>query len=263
MILYNQNIWGNTDQPVGNRHIMIREMIEEICPDVVTMQECNPTRSRVGEYPMQEILQPEYLEVLPEKADANYAPIFYRAETVEFVEGGFCPFSGKNFGTSKSFTWAVFVERATGKRFGVVSMHFWFKAIDETDAEQRRENAREVCGAVNEIKNKYSIPVLAAGDLNSTDATNHTLAGYEEMIYQGMKDVRELAKHSCDTHTIHSYPVHDENGNYISADEPYRTIDYVLVSDENLIDAESFEVSTHQKALLSSDHCPMVIAFYL
>ena len=86
MILYNQNIWGNTDKPIGNRHILIREMVDEIRPDVVTLQECNPARSRVGEYPMQEMLKPEYLEVLPEKADVNFAPVFYRTETLEFAE---------------------------------------------------------------------------------------------------------------------------------------------------------------------------------
>ena len=37
MILYNQNIWGNTDKPIGNRHILIKEMIDEIRPDVVTL----------------------------------------------------------------------------------------------------------------------------------------------------------------------------------------------------------------------------------
>ena len=85
MILYNQNIWGNTDKPIGNRHILIREMVDEIRPDVVTLQECNPARSRVGEYPMQEMLKPEYLEVLPEKADVNFAPVFYRTETLDYV----------------------------------------------------------------------------------------------------------------------------------------------------------------------------------
>ena len=85
MILYNQNIWGNTDKPIGNRHILIKEMIDEIRPDVVTLQECNPARSRVGEYPMQDMLKPGYLEVLPEKADVNFAPIFYRTETLDYV----------------------------------------------------------------------------------------------------------------------------------------------------------------------------------
>lgn len=261
MILYNQNIWGNTDKPIGNRHILIKEMIDEIRPDVVTLQECNPARSRVGEYPMQDMLKPGYLEVLPEKADVNFAPIFYRTETLEFVEGGFFPFEGKNFGTSKSATWAVFTEKDTGKRFGMISTHFWFKAVDETDTQQRRENAKAVCKVAYDIQAKYNIPVLVAGDLNSTDATNLTLAGYEEMISHGMKDVRKLARKTCDTYTFHSNPQHDGNGTYIYSEDPYMTLDYVFVSDETKIDAKSFEVLVYERALISSDHCPVIVEF--
>ena len=220
MILYNQNIWGNTDKPIGNRHILIREMVDEIRPDVVTLQECNPARSRVGEYPMQEMLKPEYLEVLPEKADVNFAPVFYRTETLEFLEGGFFPFEGKNFGTSKSATWAVFTEKSTGKRFGMISTHFWFKAVDETDTQQRRENAKAVCKVAYDIQAKYNIPVLVAGDLNSTDATNSI--------------VEEFIKAHPDT-DLTLYCVKERKGKTNAQNEAQRTVttEFLVMTDAN------------------------------
>lgn len=263
MILYDQNIWGNTDNPVGNRHTLIREMVDEILPDVITMQECSPTLSRIGDYPMPVVLQPEYLEVLPEKAGLNFTPVFYREATLKLLEGGYFPFEGKNDEDSKSATWAVFEEKATGKRFAMISTHFWFKAADESDNQQRMENARAVCKVAKELDEKYNIPVLVAGDLNSSNHTGQGMGGYDEFIRQGMKDVRYVAKASCDTDTLHNYPVHDGTGRYISTDEPYCTLDYVFVSKEDAMSIESFGVETTQKALLSSDHCPLIVKFEL
>ena len=263
MILYNQNIWGNTDNPVGNRHTKIRGMVDELVPDVICMQECNPWLSRVGDFPMQEVLLPEYLEVLPEKAGENFTPIFYRKDTLELVEGGWFPFEGKNDEGSKSVTWAVFKEKATGKKFGMFSTHFWFMAKDETDAQQRRENAQALCAVAKQIKDKYNIPVIATGDLNSAVETGQTMAGYEEMIAQGMKDVRYLAKETTEKLTLHEYPKHDGNGNFISYEENYCTLDYVFAYNEDMIELESFDVLDHEEAMLSSDHCPLVVEFYL
>ena len=108
--------------------------------------------------------------------------------------------------------------------FGMFSTDFWFMEKDETDAQQRRENAQVLCAVVKQIKEKYNIPVLAAGDLNSAEATGQTLAGYEDN---------------------------------------YGTLDNVFAYNENVFEMESFDVLTHREAMLSSDHCPVIVEFTL
>ena len=183
---------------------------------------------------------------------------------MELVEGGWFPFEGKNDEGSKSVTWAVFTEKASGKKFGAISTHFWFMAKDETDAQQRRENARVLCAVAKEMRDKYQIPVLATGDLNSAVETGQTMAGCEEMLAQGMKDVRHLAKRTTDKDTLHEYPKHDGNGHFISYNgDNYCTLDYVYAYNEDMMKLENFDVLDDRTAMLSSDHCPLVLEFYL
>ena len=76
-----------------------------------------------------------------------------------------------------------------------------------------------------------------------------------------MQDVRYLAKKTTDKLTLHVYPKHDGNGNFISYEENYCTLDYVLAYNEDMMELESFDVLDHEEAMLSSDHCPVVIEF--
>ena len=49
MILYDQNIWGGTAKPLGNRPLLIRDMIYRFSADVLCFQECNPVTMRMCE----------------------------------------------------------------------------------------------------------------------------------------------------------------------------------------------------------------------
>ena len=86
MRLYDQNIWGNfsaSEHCIANRNVLIRELIEEYCPDVCCFQECNPSTSRSGDTPIQEILKPDYAEVMPETAEKNFTPVFYNINVLK------------------------------------------------------------------------------------------------------------------------------------------------------------------------------------
>ena len=94
----------------------------------------------------------------------NFTPIFYNPEKVELIKADFVPYGERNEEGyhlvdksrgysgyymmhndyfSKSLTWAVFKDKATGKQFGVISTHFWYDG--GTDGNNARiENARVV-----------------------------------------------------------------------------------------------------------------------
>ena len=73
--------------------------------------------------------------------------------------------------------------------------------------------------------------------------------------------MRETAKVSTDLLTHHDYPKLEENGIYSKGPMPVRVLDYLFTYGKNEIPAEKFEILTTEKALTSSDHCPLVGEF--
>lgn len=263
MKIYDQNIWGNFSaegQCVANRNKVIKELITAEKSEICCFQECNPKTSRDGKDAIQELLKPRYVEVKPEYSTKNYTPIFYVPTKVELIDGGYFPFDGLNDLNSKSVSWGVFKEKKTRKYFSVISTHFWWKAESKEDDLQRRENARVVSKRAKEINSKYDCPVIVCGDLNSGD-TEQGSGGYDEMVTEGMKDIRETAERTDYSFTCSdNYPI-IKDGKYIRGFKTDYTIDYIFVYGEKLMTAYSFSVNNSEKARISSDHSPLLLEF--
>lgn len=264
MRIYNHNIWGNFSNSdcVANRNILIKELVDECYPDVCCFQECNPNTSRIGDFPMQEILKPTFVEVVPEYANKNYTPVFYNIETTEFLEGGYMPYEGLNDVNSKSITWAVFKDKANKNIYCVASTHFWYMARGRVDEEQRIANAEVAVNILKQLYEKYKVPVILAGDLNSSSiVTGQRTGGYDRLIELGMTDVREITENTDYSHTCSKIKPVLKNGIYTKGGKPDFTLDYVLVFGKNMIAAKSFSVINSDKARSSSDHSPVVFEF--
>lgn len=265
MKLYNQNIWGNMKSSSGdriaNRNLLIRDLIQKYAPNACTFQECNPKTSRTGDTPIASLLAFGYEEVLPELADRNFTPVFYNRNTTELLDSGYFLFDGKNDKNSKSVTWAILCERATKKCFAVLSVHFWWKWESEEDDEQRKANARQLAAFCKELYEKYPIPFLVAGDLNSGIGSHQGNAAYNEMLALGMLDTRDLATDSTDMLTAHDYPILNEDGRYVNGGEPIKTLDYIFSFLQQPKSLDRFAVLTEPDALNSSDHCPLILDF--
>lgn len=262
--IYNQNIWGNYSETeaVANRNQLLLELITENQPDICCLQECNPNTSRVGEEGVQLLLKEQYSEASEENWERNYTPVFYKKDKFKLIDSGFQIYSGTTYDRSKSVTWAVLEEISTGKRVGVASTHFWFKHTGEVDIKQREDNAATLTQVCEEMIRKYQVPVIATGDLNhGIYSRSGEAVPYKNMLENGFQDVRFTAKESTDSHTCHHYPKRNEEGIYVEADEPMSTIDFILTYGENPLKAESFRVLRDHKALVSSDHCPMIAEF--
>jgi len=259
--LYNHNIWGgfNKNEAIANRADLLLGIIADEDPDVITFQECEPDTFRAEVPSIIERFSHKYTEAAGEFANKNFTPVFYRHERFTLVDSGFHVYSGLNDIESKSVTWAVLKDKNDGKVTAFASTHFWFRARDKQDEEQRRENAREAAGICRGIAEKYGCPEILAGDLNSCDLNGQGLGGYLQMLDEGFADVRHTAKITTDSHTEHYYPPRDENGNYIPGEKPNHTLDYIFTMGE--VKAESFAVITTDAALAASDHCPLTAVF--
>ena len=262
--LYNQNILGNMPKEVkvANRNSLIADMIAEYRPDFCSFQECNPKTSRVGDTNMVALIAEQYAEACGDHAHENFTPVFYLKERFRQLDGGFLLYEGLNDGRSKSITWALFYDKREDRRLAVVSTHFWWKHRGDEDNEQREENARALGRLCREIFEKYDVPIIVSGDLNSGYVSEQGPRGYEMMLKEGFVDVRGIAEESTDSHTIHSYPKLSEAGVYTPGGKPYGTIDYVFTYGKD-ISVTKFAVLADDRARTSSDHCPLVVDFDL
>jgi endonuclease/exonuclease/phosphatase family metal-dependent hydrolase len=263
--LYDQNVWGNfaRTEKIGNRNQYILGLIKEYKPDFCTFQECNPSTSRSGKDPMQEILSYAYAEASPENAMKNFTPVFYNTERFECIDEKYEPLEGFNDWDSKSITYAVLKEKETGKLVAVFSTHFWWEYNKPEDNLQRLANVDQLKKLCDEVFEKYGCPIIISGDFNNGYQNNPQLAEpYEKMKKLGFVDIRYTAPITTDKHTCRDGEdiKQVEDGIYVGTGEPKHTIDYVFTY-KNHLKALKFEVNTSQEALNSSDHSPLITDF--
>lgn len=262
--LYDQNIWGNmaSDQRIANRNSLIRDLIFACQPDVCCFQECNPRTSRAGATPIQDLLSEQYTEAETDAGNLNYTPVFFLRGRYRLLDSGWHLYTGgpeRNDCNSKSITWAVLEDTATGIGFGVCSTHFWWKSDTALDNQQRLQNAAELYATMVEMGEKYRIPVLAAGDLNCGAESAQGSDPYHFLLAKGLLDARTAAAVTTDSFTHHAYPVMNSAGIYENGGRPVRTLDHAFVTDHPRLKIDRFMVETSQKALDTSDHCPLIV----
>lgn len=255
--VYCQNVWNKT--PL-NRTALQKELVFEHDADVCLFQEFGPKTIRVDETALPPMLASRYEEAPTQAGEQNYTPVFYKRGRFDLIESGYFLFRGKNDANSKSVTWAILSEKTSGVRFGVCSTHFWWKHDSEEDNGWRLSNAAELFACVTDLGQRFDVPVIAGGDLNCGKCSAQ---GEEPWLWLIEKDrlidARAAAPVTTDTMTHHAYPIQDENGQFFDAELPRRTLDHLFVTDHPRIRLESFEVDISQKALATSDHCPLVV----
>ncbi len=259
-----QNIWGNTSEGnIDGRMLQTALLYEGYAPDVIGLQECS-TGARGGKNGIVALLADlGYTEVPVNISDNNGTPLFYRQSTVRLIDSGYLRFTQVNKDDSKGLTWAVFETVATGERFGAISTHYWWQSDDAQDTRDRESNARETLDTVARIQAKYNCPVVCGGDFNC----NPSSSPYGIITAGGMRDVQSWAKLTENMHTHHTYPTFDAASGLWS-DPVYpaanysRSIDHIFATTEN-ITPKRFDVVTDLYAILSSDHCPLILDFDL
>ncbi len=260
--IYNQNIWGSyaPGETVGNRHLLIKDMITDYNADLVSFQECGHYSFRLKEFDISGILSDVYEEVPTEKGTENFTPIYYKRDKFKIVESGWHLYSGKNDNDSKSITWCVFEEKTAGVKFAYLSTHFWWKAEKEEDNLQRIENVKEIYKLMNEIKDKYNIPVIFAGDLNCGENSAQGIEPIKKLYELGLVNLFDEAEVRAGKFTHRNkYPVKQENGDYYGDNLPDRILDHAFMLEDAGIKVKKYIIDNSIRALSSSDHLPMYI----
>ena len=262
-IMFN-NILGNCDDtkyPVEYRTRSVSEMLTSYHPDVLGLQECSPKSRSTN---IVSILERYGYREVNAKAtnskNSNYTPLFYNPKTVKVIEYGYDYYDGTfNDGGSKSLTWAVFEVIATGKRFAAASTHFFYQS--EAGA-GRVENAKTIAARCKAIYDKHGCPVIMGGDLNTRLGTDP----FNYLKNNGLIDIRANSTEWSKIKGHHSYPEFSTTLGYYdvyySPNSSYGdSIDHAFCYGNETVTFDRYHVVTEPFALMSSDHCPIIVDF--
>lgn len=258
------NILGNCDTalyPTAQRNQTAAEALIAMAPDAFGLQECSPN-SRGSDSIVRTLYLAGYVEV-PVTANnsnsTNYTPLFYKKNKFNVVECGYHLYDDGQKDKSKSITWGVLEDKATGRRFAVCSTHYSYKS--EASA-ARMKDSEQLIAVNDQIKQKYNCPIISGGDLNCKTPTSE----YKALLTAGLLDMQKLATVTEDSNTTHTYPEYDTKaGLYLKLYRPSKSyvdaIDHALLYNGDGVRVNRFEILTLEYTLLSADHCPLLVDF--
>ena len=228
--------------------------------DILLLQEVSPKWHQVMDEAMQTELGytivPTSNTITPVlDGRANYTPIWYRADKLELVDYGYKQYEtvklepDSYLSSSKSYTWALFKDKATGKEIITVSTHFTWapENFNPTPDQCRTMDAAEVVELVKQLETTHAgVPVILMGDLNCTTDSNPY-----RTLSEKFKNVRSVAEKSNETGkgTTHSVGSSSVGG---------AIIDHTLYTE----DALNFKMYQHvynEWSFNSTDHIPLLL----
>ena len=170
--LYDKNeipdVWQAAGEDPRNsfRGIQFADVVASFMPDVFCFQEYSKAMEAVF---LPRIKGYGYSKCVASQ-QPNFTPVFYNPETVAVEKDGYVLFTPAKWSNSstKSFTWAVFKLKASGRLFAVVSTHLWYKSDTEEpgSTQARCDQVNVIRAKVAEIEKEYGCPVFVAGDMN-------------------------------------------------------------------------------------------------
>lgn len=243
---------------------------QQVTPDVLGIQEASVH--------MNELLMRQMTAYDHEGEPVRYelitggdTPILYRSDKLLLLESGFFRYdesipgfegSFNNSGT-KSYAFGVFEEKATERRFVLMTTHLWWKSSDPASRdyqahsdEARAEQIRLAIRRLEEITAKYACPGFLMGDLNAV-MDSPCLRAAQEL---GWVDAHDVAQGRRDETRGH-HPCGPKGYQRVEKGAFAQAIDHILVKtgspvsvgDYLRIDAPWFDSV--------SDHYPLYLTF--
>ena len=270
--------------PKSERQAMQAELMRLYGADIVCLQEFSKdfrinTKPLLSESYGYTEVEEYHTKTQSDGTPINYTPIFYRSDVLRLEDSGYYlypetmvdPADPENIleindVKSKSLTWAVFYEIATGKRFIVINTHFMYSAkylTSELQREVRVQNAENLLRVLSEIKSVdgySSLPVVMGGDLNGyVDEPFFTTLteGGMEWLYR-VSPVKDDSCGYCG-YCYRDYSTGEIINCFSPVREPEKTLDYIFMmrgGEENTAVVSAYVTITDEVALQISDHCP-------
>lgn len=240
-----------------------------ILPDVLAAQESSCRMERLLMEKMESIAVDGGETVRYRLITGGDTPIYYRADRFFAVETGFTLFPESvpgfegsfNNGRTKSFSYAVLEEIASGKRIMVMSAHLWWKSgnpdrpnYQPHSAEARAYQIDMAARKAEEVLARYACPGLLMGDFN---AGCDSLC-MKTVVSRGWTEAHDLAEverseikghHFCGPDGFRRDPL----GEYRDA------LDHIVVKNGSRIRVRRYLRMTDEWFDPISDHYPLYI----
>lgn len=260
-VIFNNVHGAHVDEyPIRTRNLMQAELHLEYLPDVIGLQESADSVASYHTF----IKKNGYAEVSVKVTNSNgvnYTPLLYLKDKFDIVDKGYYLYSDGAGDKSKSVTWAVFKDKASGDVFAVGSTHFYWTS-DDLGKSARLKDAEQLAELAKEISAKYNCPFIVGGDYNcniSSDPIKKLYGG-------GFENLQKISPDTMDITTHHAYAPYDGDLElYLVPVIPTKAyssaIDHAFVYNKSTMTPKMFRVILHDYTLLSSDHCPVMVDF--
>lgn len=237
------------------------QLIKAYMPDVITLQEYNRH--------MHERLSPlisDWGYVISSEGDPdawNNTPVFYNKDKLELLESHyqlFLPLIWSN-GKSKSFTSAVFRQKDTGKVFGVVSTHLWWKSESAQPGSMmaRASQVRLIMAEIEILKAKYDCPFFVAGDMNGEESTPAIQQFLSEGYVPCYKAATVYGNRDNGHHECFPYIVGIRASHRISPERSAGAIDHCFIYNGKGTEIKVFDCIQAAFTVKLTDHYPNLI----
>ena len=193
----------------------------------------------------------------------NHEPLMYRKERLALLDSGL-DFYHIALQVEKSLTWAVFEDKADGRRFIAFATHFWWQKNGAESDAIRELNARHVLDRVAAVRAKWGdLPVIGGGDFNCEKGS----PALNAFAAAGYADAGEVAPVRSKIPSEHGRLVRDEQGRCRgrvgkAGEKGHCMLDHV-VFDLRGAKALRHDVVIDEEAIHISDHSPVVVDFLL
>ena len=196
-------------------------------------------------------------------------PILYRDDLLLLLASGFFRYEEKipglegNFNNSgtKSYTWGVFEEKESGKRFALMSTHLWWKSTrPESPHYQPHSNearAYQITQAIGEMENvlqKFQCPGVIMGDFNAAMGS----LCMEAVEKAGWVEAHEVTIGEKDETKGH-HPCFADGFSRGESGEFAHAIDHIIVQKNSPIRVEKYLRINEEWFDKISDHYPLYI----
>ena len=256
--LMTSNVWADVfGNPVSPRDVYLAGIVGDEEPDVLFLQEMHPNWHRSRLKPaLEELGYKESKPVLPSEQKLNYTPLFYKKSRFAEKASGFLLYEGLNDYDSKSVSYSLLELKDSGETFAACSTHMYF-AQNEEGEKARLDNARQLAGFCGSFPE--GTPFFCGGDFNCDIGS----APFRFLNENGIWCASLFAENKVNfIRTDHLNPVYDKKaGKYIPADSSQssnsESIDHIVFKGNAEI--LSYKVISDMRALVLSDHCPVVV----